>query len=280
MWRYEEHPADMRPDYTLDQHWERYTPQEHAMWRTLFERQSRMLPGRACNEFLDGLENLGITLDGIPRFDQISDILEKRTGWRLVTVPGLIPDDIFFQHLTKRQFPVTYWIRTPEKMDYLQEPDVFHDLFGHVPLLINPVFADYMHAFGEGGIKALSMGALKNIGRLYWFTVEFGLIKTAEGLRIYGSGIVSSKTESIYCLESDAPNRLGFDLMRIMRTDYRIDNVQESYFVIDGFEQLFEATRPDFAPYYQQLKTLPDYEKGEIVPGDQVLHQGSVGFRR
>ncbi|MBN8530922.1 MAG: phenylalanine 4-monooxygenase [Alphaproteobacteria bacterium] len=275
MARYEEHPADMRADYTIDQHWDQYTPEEHAMWRALFERQSKLVAGRACKEYLDGLNGLGITLDGIPDFERVSDLMEKRTGWRLVTVPGLIPEKNFFEHLTHRRFPVTYWIRPPEKMDYLQEPDVFHDLFGHVPLLVNPIFADYMHAFGEGGLKALKLDALNYLGRLYWFTVEFGLINTAEGLRIYGSGIVSSKTETVYCLESPIPNRIGYDTLRIMRTDSRIDALQETYFVIDNFEQLFEATRPDFTPYYEKLKTLPDIPRGQIAEGDIVLHRGT-----
>lgn len=275
MARYEEHPADMRADFTIDQNWDQYTQEEHAMWRMLFERQSKLVPGRACKEYMDGLNGLGITLDGIPDFERVSDLMEKRTGWRLVTVPGLIPEKNFFEHLTHRRFPVTYWIRPPEKMDYLQEPDVFHDLFGHVPLLVNPIFADYMHAFGEGGLKALSLDGLNYLGRLYWFTVEFGLIRTDDGLRIYGSGIVSSKTETVYCLESPIPNRIGFDPMRIMRTDSRIDALQETYFVIDSFEQLFDATRPDFTPYYEKLKTLPDIPKAAVLETDTVIHKGT-----
>jgi phenylalanine-4-hydroxylase len=265
----------VRPDHTLDQPYDRLTQSDHARWRVLFDRQAAMLRGRACREFLTGIEGLGIAADAIPRFDQLSDLLEHATGWRVVAVPGLLPDDVFFRHLAARRFPATWWIRSADRMDYLSEPDVFHDLFGHVPMLMNPVFADYLQAFGEGGLKALSLGALPRLARLYWYTVEFGLLRTKEGLRIYGSGIVSSKGESAYCLESDSPNRIGFDLLRIMRTRYRIDTFQKTYFVIDSFDQLFDATRPDFTVYYQQLAPLTDYGAGDIATGDAVLHRGT-----
>ncbi len=258
-------------DYVIDQGWDDYTGQDHAIWRTLFERQSKLLPGRACGEFLRGLDDLGVAADAIPNFENLSGILERTTGWRIVAVPGLIPDDVFFAHLAERRFPATNWIRAPEQMDYLQEPDVFHDLFGHVPLLMAPVFADYLQAYGKGGLKALRLGALKNLARLYWYTVEFGLIQREEGLRIYGSGIVSSRTESVFCLEDPAPNRIAFDLMRIMQTDYRIDDFQECYFVIDSFDQLFEATRPDFTPYYQELGGKPAIKPGDVLPGDRLV---------
>jgi len=265
-----------RADYTIDQPWSEYTAADHQVWRTLFERQAALLPGRACNEFLAGLEGLGVAADGIPNFERLSDILLKTTGWQIVAVPGLVPDEVFFDHLANRRFPAAWWIRKPEEMDYIEEPDVFHDIYGHVPLLMNPIFADYMQAYGQGGLKARSLGALTNLARLYWYTVEFGLIRTPEGLRIYGSGILSSKGESVFSLDSDAPNRVGFDLMRIMRTKYRIDTFQKSYFVIDSFAQLFDATRPDFTAYYEQLKSLPDFGAGDLAPGDGVLQQGTL----
>ncbi len=258
-------PSD---DFVVEQGWQGYDAGAHAIWRELFERQSRILPGRACREFLDGLDGLGVAADGIPDFARLSDILDRATGWRIVAVPGLVPDDVFFWHLANRRFPATHWIRTPEQMDYLQEPDVFHDIYGHVPMLMNPVFADYMQAYGRGGLKALGLDALPYLARLYWYTVEFGLIRTADGLRIYGSGIVSSRTESVYCLESPTPNRIAFDLMRIMQTDYRIDDLQDVYFVIDDFAQLFDATRPDFTPYYADLKTRPDHATTTVLPSD------------
>ncbi|MHA1599408.1 MAG: phenylalanine 4-monooxygenase [Alphaproteobacteria bacterium] len=265
------HAGTVPGDHVIAQDWDGYTEQDHAVWRALFERQSALLPGRACQEYLDGLAELGVAADGIPDFECLSDILERTTGWRIVAVPGLVPDDIFFRHLAARRFPATNWIRRPAQMDYLQEPDVFHDVFGHVPVLMNPVFADYMAAYGRGGSKALRLGALPKLARLYWYTVEFGLIRTSAGLRIYGSGIVSSRTESVYCLESTKPKRIAFDLLRVMRTEYRIDDLQEGYFVIDSFDQLFAATGPDFTQYYETLKCLSDVPPGAVLPEDELV---------
>lgn len=267
------HAAEQAPraDFTIDQDWDAYTAEEHGVWRTLFRRQAEILQGRAVQEFLNGLEILGVAADGIPDFRRLNEILMRETGWQIVAVPGLVPDDIFFEHLANRRFPSTCFIRKPEQLDYLQEPDVFHDIYGHVPLLVNPVFADYMQAYGRGGLKALRLGALGYLARLYWYTVEFGLIRTGDGLRIYGAGIVSSKGESIYCLEDPEPNRVAFDLMRIMRTNYRIDDYQETYFVIDSFDQLFDATRPDFTAYYETLRKQSDLEPGDVLESDRLL---------
>jgi phenylalanine-4-hydroxylase len=264
-------PGSVPDDHVIAQGWDDYTEQDHAVWRALFERQSALLPGRACNEFLEGLAGLGVAADGIPDFQRLSDILQQTTGWQIVAVPGLVPDDVFFGHLAARRFPATHWIRRPEQMDYLQEPDVFHDVFGHVPLLMNPIFANYLAAYGRGGLKALRLGSLSKLARLYWYTVEFGLIRTAAGLRIYGSGIVSSRTETVYCLESPKPKRIAFDLMRIMRTEYRIDDLQDGYFVIDSFDQLFAATGPDFTPYYESLNHLDDIPPGATLPEDTLV---------
>jgi phenylalanine-4-hydroxylase len=269
-----------RPDWSIDQDWAGYKPEEHGTWRTLFARQARLLRDRAAPEFLDGVARLGVAADAIPDFRRLNDVLGKATGFRIVAVPGLVPDDVFFEHLAHRRFPSTCFIRTPEQLDYIEEPDVFHDIFGHVPLLVNPVFADYMQAYGKGGLKALKQGALEKLSRLYWYTVEFGLITTPAGLRIYGSGIVSSKGESEYCLDHPGPNRLGFDLLRIMRTRYRIDAFQETYFVIDGFDQLFKATRPDFTPYYEELEALPELAAGAVLSTDRVIHRGTGKRRR
>jgi phenylalanine-4-hydroxylase len=258
-----------RADYTIEQRWDAYSAAEHDVWRTLFHRQERILRDRACDEYLAGLTGLGVAADGIPDFRRLNDILGRTTRWSIVAVPGLVPDAIFFEHLANRRFPSTCFIRRREQLDYLQEPDIFHDIYGHVPLLMNPVFADYMQAYGQGGLKALRLGSLHHLARLYWYTVEFGLIRTERGLRIYGSGILSSKGESIYSLEDVQPNRLGFDLLRVMRTQYRIDDFQESYFVIDDFAQLFEATRPDFTPYYERLKQEADLAPGSLLPTDR-----------
>ncbi|WP_147654113.1 phenylalanine 4-monooxygenase [Vulcaniibacterium gelatinicum] len=268
------------PVYTtavVEQPWASYSATDHEVWATLFARQHALLPGRACDEYLQALDAMAMPADRIPKFDDLNRLLRRATGWELVGVEGLLPELTFFDHLAHRRFPVTWWIRRPDQLDYISEPDLFHDLFGHVPLLMHPVFADYMQAYGQGGVKAHAIGpeALVNLTRLYWYTVEFGLIAQRDGLRIYGSGIVSSKGESIYCLESDAPNRIGFDLERIMRTRYRIDTYQKTYFVIESFEQLFEATRPDFAPLYARLAQLPSYPAGTVLDGDRVYHRGT-----
>lgn len=255
----------------IDQGYSSYTAQDHETWRVLFERQAELLPGRACNEFVEGLDALGVDAGGIPDFEKLSDRLEAATGWRIVAVEGLIADDTFFGLLADRRFPVTHWIRNPEQLDYLQEPDCFHDCFGHVPMLFNPVFADYMAAYGRGGLKALRHDALTYLARLYWYTVEFGLIETPDGLRIYGSGIVSSKGETIFALDDAAPNRLGFDLLRIMQTDYIIDHYQQTYFVIENFDQLFDATRPDFVPYYEELKRRDTISPDQVLTSDRRI---------
>jgi len=268
------------PVYTtrvIEQPWAQYTAEDHATWATLFKRQMALLPGRACQEFMQGLGQFGISEHTIPRYSELNEVLNRATGWTLIAVEGLLPELTFFEHLAARQFPVTWWIRKPAQIDYIAEPDLFHDLFGHVPLLLNPMFADYMQAYGAGGVKAASFGpeALVNLTRLYWYTVEFGLIATPAGLRIYGSGIVSSQGESIYALDSLSPNRIGFDLQRVMRTRYRIDTFQKSYFVVQSFEQLMTATRPDFAPYYAQLKAAGPIGAGELKDSDAVFQRGS-----
>jgi phenylalanine-4-hydroxylase len=261
----------------IEQPWDDYSADDHATWAQLYARQRELLVGRASDEFLIAQDAMGMTPDRIPKFDDINRVLGEATGWTLIGVEGLLPELDFFDHLANRRFPVTWWIRKPEQIDYIEEPDLFHDLFGHVPLLMNPVFAEYMQAYGKGGVKAHGIGpeALQNLTRLYWYTVEFGLIQQPDGLRIYGSGIVSSKGESIYCLESDASNRIGFDLERIMRTRYRIDSYQKTYFVIDSFEQLIRATEPDFTPIYARLAQQPSIPAGDVLPGDVVLNRGT-----
>jgi phenylalanine-4-hydroxylase len=205
-------------------------------------------------------------------------VLGRATGWRVVAVPGLVPDALFFAHLANRRFPATRFIRRPAQMDYLQEPDVFHDVFGHAPMLMLPVFADYMQAYGEGGLKALGLGVLERLARVYWYTVEFGLVRLPEGLRIYGSGIVSSRTESIFCLDDPSPNRIAFELRRVLRTRYRIDDLQECYFAIDGFAALLELARIDFAPIYREIAALGDFEPGALAPDDVVLWRGTGAY--
>jgi phenylalanine-4-hydroxylase len=261
----------------VEQPWDDYSATDHDVWRRLYQRQRTLLVGRAADEFLAAQDAMGMTPDRIPKFADMDSALREATGWTLIGVEGLLPELDFFDHLANRRFPVTWWIRRPDQVDYIEEPDLFHDLFGHVPLLMNPVFADYMQAYGRGGVKAHGIGpeALQMLTRLYWYTVEFGLIRQNDGLRIYGSGIVSSKGESIHCLDSDAPNRIAFDLERIMRTRYRIDTYQKTYFVIDSFEQLMDATRPDFAPIYARLAAQDSVPAGAVLDGDTVFHEGT-----
>jgi phenylalanine-4-hydroxylase len=255
-----------------------FTAEEHETWRILYKRQLEVLPNRAIGMFMDSLATLGINQDRIPSFHEVNEILMKRTGWQVVPVPGLIPDEPFFELLANRRFPCGNFIRTPEQLDYIQEPDIFHDLFGHVPLLADPVFGDYVAAFGRGGLKAAKLGTVDKLARLYWYTVEFGLIQEAQGLRIYGAGILSSPTESIFCLESDSPHRIKFNLKRILQTHFQIDDFQDNYFIIDSFKQLFDETFADFGPVYAALEGKPEYEPGTLLAGDVVVHKGTGAY--
>ncbi len=272
-------PPEGAPDWTIPQNWADYTAEDHATWDTLFARQSKLLPGRASNAWLRGLDVLKLSKPGIPDFEELSERLTKLTGWSVVAVPGLVPDDVFFDHMANRRFVAGNFIRRPDQLDYLQEPDVFHDVFGHVPMLADPVFADYLAAYGRGGQRALGLDALKYLGRLYWYTVEFGLIAEPEGLRIYGSGIVSSYAETRFALDDPSPNRIALDLARVMRTEYRIDDFQQNYFVIPSFEELLRLTvETDFAPLYEELKALPDIPVARIEPGDVVITEGTQDY--
>ncbi|MEX2628392.1 MAG: phenylalanine 4-monooxygenase [Tistlia sp.] len=268
-------PRPVAADYSVEQRWSEYGPEDHAVWRRLFERQSGLLPARACPAFLKGLARLPFGGEAVPDFEALSDALERTTGWRVVAVPGLVPDAVFFEHLANRRFPAAHWIRRPDELDYLEEPDLFHDIFGHVPMLMDPVFADYMQAYGQGGLRALGRKVLHRLARLYWYTVEFGLVAGAGGLEIYGAGILSSHSETLFALEDDSPNRIAFDLERVMRTRYRIDDFQESYFVVRDFDELLRLAEIDFAPLYDRVAALQDVEPGRLLPGDRLLHRGN-----
>jgi len=264
-----------RADWTIEQGWENYSAEQHATWKTLFERQTKLLPGRACDEFVQGMRDLPIGAEQIPDFRRLSDVLMKRTGWQVVAVPGLVPDEVFFEHLANRRFPSGHFIRKPHELDYLEEPDVFHDVFGHVPMLMNSVIADYIQAYGEGGLRAQRLGKLANLARVYWYTVEFGLLQQSDGLRIYGAGIASSYTESVFALDDPSPNRVRFDLERVMRTHYRIDDFQESYFVIDNLDELLALAHIDFGPMYERAQGQPEYGPAEILPDDTLISRGT-----
>jgi phenylalanine-4-hydroxylase len=265
-------------DWTIDQGWDNYTPEEHATWKRLYERQTKLLPDRACDEFVAGMRALPITAEKIPDFRRLSDVLMRATGWQVVAVPGLVPDEVFFEHLANRRFPAGQFIRKPQQLDYLEEPDVFHDVFGHVPMLMNPVIADYIQAYGVGGLRAQRLGALAQLARVYWYTVEFGLVEQHGGLRIYGSGIASSFAESVFAIKDASPNRIRFDLQRVMRTRYRIDDFQETYFVIRDLDELLALARIDFGPIYEQVKGLPEFEPCDVLPTDQVITRGTGAY--
>ncbi|WP_292084588.1 phenylalanine 4-monooxygenase [Brevundimonas sp. UBA7506] len=275
---FEAPPEGAAADWTIPQNWAAYTDVEHETWNTLYARQMKILPGRACEAYMRGLDALDLNMGGIPDFEVMNPKLQALTGWTVVCVPGLVPDDVFFDHLANRRFVSGQFIRKPDQLDYLQEPDIFHDVFGHVPMLTDPDFAAYMEAYGKGGQRAQSLGMLKNLARLYWYTVEFGLMKEADGLRIYGAGIVSSATESVFSLEDASPNRLGFDLERVMKTLYRIDDFQQVYFVIDSIEKLKEVTLQDFGPIYERLKGAEELPIEAVLPSDRVFTRGTQAY--
>ena len=271
-------PEGAAEDWTIPQDWAAYTDVEHQTWDTLYARQMKVLPGRAAEVFFEGLKALDLSTGGIPDFAVMNPKLQALTGWTVVCVPGLVPDEVFFDHLANRRFPSGQFIRRPDQLDYLQEPDIFHDVFGHVPMLTNPDFAAYMEAYGKGGQRAASLGMLPNLARLYWYTVEFGLMKEADELRIYGAGIVSSATESVFSLDDPSPNRLGFDLERVMKTLYRIDDFQQVYFVVDTIEQLKRETLQDFGPIYDRLAGLEPIPIETILAEDVVYTDGTQAY--
>ncbi len=247
-------PAHLGPDW-LEPAQTQYSSEDHAVWNDLFARQMDVLPGRAATAFLAGLDKLDLSRGGIPEFGAMSQELNSLTGWTVVPVPMLIPDHVFFWHLANRRFPAGNFIRTRETFDYIQEPDVFHDVFGHVPMLTDPVYADYMQEYGRAGWKAMRYNRLKALGALYWYTVEFGLIEEAQGIRAYGAGILSGPTEARFAVEAKSPNRIMLNVDRVMRTDYVISDLQPTYFVIQSFEDSVpQDCRARFRPALQKSR--------------------------
>lgn len=273
--------SDEYSQYIVDQGYAGYSQEEHGTWTILFDRQSEIVKNRACKEFFEGQETLGIDNSGIPDFRDVNKKLAKTTGWEIMPVAGIIPDLPFFKMLSDRKFPAGNFIRGRNSLDYIQEPDVFHDVFGHVPLLSHPVFADYLQEFGKGGAKAHKHGLIPALARLYWYTVEFGLIEAPEGLRIYGAGILSSPGETVFSLEDPSPNRIRFDMRRIMRTEYRVDDYQQSYFAIRSFEQLFKDTYEDFTPIYEEMKKdAAKYTLTDVLANDSVITKGTQAYAK
>ena len=237
-----------------------YSDDEHAVWNELITRQLEIVQGRACQEFLDGLEILELPTERIPQLGEVSEKLLERTGWQVAAVPALIDFDRFFQLLSERRFPAATFIRSREEMEYLQEPDIFHEIFGHCAMLTHPAFADFTHAYGVAGVRADKKDRAM-LARLYWFTVEFGLVQTGKGLRIYGGGINSSPGETVYALESDVPDRRPFDPVAALRTPYRIDIFQTVYYVLEKLDDLFELSRSDLLGMITKARAL-----GEFAP--------------
>ncbi len=259
-------------DYTVGQDWQAYTPEMHARWRRLHSRQSALVETHACAAFREGLARLDCA-DGIPRFEDANAILEPATGWRLVGVPGFIPDAVFFDHLAHRRFPVTRWLREEHELDYLVEPDIFHDFFGHVPMLLDPTIADFLELYGKAGARAMAMDALDMLARIYWYTIEFGLVReSADGLgrlKVFGAGIISSSGETRFSLEDPEVLRLPFDAVRVMRTGYMIDAFQKTYFVLESLPQLIEdLVGLDFGPVYETWRQAPPIPAGDLLPGE------------
>jgi phenylalanine-4-hydroxylase len=272
-------PAHVGEDW-LEPKQTEYDSEDDAIWNDLFARQMDILPGRAASAFLAGLDKLDLGRGGVPEFGKLSEELGALTGWSVVPVPMLIPDHVFFWHLANRRFPAGNFIRTRETFDYIQEPDVFHDVFGHVPMLTDPVFADYMQEYGRAGWKAMRYNHLKALGALYWYTVEFGLIlEQGKDLRAYGAGILSGPTEAVFSVEGQSPNRIMLNVDRVMRTDYVISDLQPTYFVIESFEDLYRQTvERDFDRLYRSLGAGFTYANTAVIDVDNVLHHGTQEY--
>ncbi|MEL7198037.1 MAG: phenylalanine 4-monooxygenase [Pseudomonadota bacterium] len=271
-------PAHVGEDW-LEPAQTQYSSEDDAIWNDLFARQVEVLPGRAATAFLKGLDRLDLARGGVPDFGVMSEELTKLTGWSVVPVPMLIPDHVFFWHLANRRFPAGNFIRTRETFDYIQEPDIFHDVFGHVPMLTDPVFADYMQEYGRAGWKAMRYNRLKSLGSLYWYTVEFGLIEEADGIKAYGAGILSGPTEAVFAVEAQSPNRIMLNVDRVMRTDYVISDLQPTYFVIESFEDLYRQTvERDFDRLYKNLGAGFTYANSAVIDVDYVVHRGTQEY--
>nr|WP_207912351.1 phenylalanine 4-monooxygenase [Parafrankia sp. BMG5.11] len=271
-------PAHVGDDW-LEPRQADYSSDDDAIWNDLFARQMEVLPGRAAGAFMAGLQKLNLNRGGVPEFGKLSEDLSALTGWSVVPVPMLIPDHVFFWHLANRRFPAGNFIRTRETFDYIEEPDVFHDVFGHVPMLTDPVYADYMQEYGRAGWKAMRYNRLKALGALYWYTVEFGLIEEAGGIKAYGAGILSGPTEIVYATEAQSPNRIMLNVDRVMRTDYVISDLQPTYFVIESFEDLYRQTvERDFDRLYRSLHPGFTYANSAVIDLDHAVHVGTQEY--
>lgn len=262
-------PEGAASDWTMPQHWPAFTPDQHATWRTLFDQQSAALRGYACADFLRGLDILRAMPPGVPDFSELNRHLVRATGWEIVAVPGWIPNEPFFDHLANKRFPAANFLRPPEQIGYSEEPDMFHDIFGHIPMLTNPAFSEFLVAYGQAGLRAEKLGASDYLGRLWLYTTEFGLVVEQGELRAFGGGLLSSYAETVAALTSPAPRRIWLDIERVMRTRYHFDEFQRIYFVVEGFDALLRATEEtDFARIYARIAGDAALEPEDAFPGD------------
>lgn len=267
---FETPPQGVASDWSMPQNWEQFTSQDHERWRTFAAKQAKALEGLASATFLEGVRALELDRLGVPDFAIWNERLHSLTGWEVVAVPGVIPNAPFFKMLSQRKFPVANFLRQGPSFDYNDEPDMFHDVFGHMPMFIDPTFGEFMCAYGRAGIRAERLGMSDWLGRLYLHTVEFGLIQEGGGLRAYGAGLMSSHAETLHALTSPAPRRLKFDLPRLMRTDWPFDEFQPTYFVIESFDALLEEMETtSLKQVYDTVRALPLIAIGEPAPSDQ-----------
>lgn len=256
-----------RSDFTVEQDYAAYSQEDQAVWRTLSERQAGLTKRLAHSSYLRGVDALGL-MERVPEFDAVSDKLDKLTGWRLVAVPGLIPAPAFFEHLAGRRFPVTNWLRRIDELDYIVEPDMFHDFFGHVPILSQPTFADFMQTYGQTALDVIDSGGGEMITRLYWYTAEFGLIREeGQPLKAFGAGLMSSYSELQFAVEGNEANHVPMDIETIMRTGYEIDKFQRAYFVLPSFEALGEAmAAADIRAIIARYRKEPPLDPSKLRP--------------
>jgi len=271
-------PEGVAEDWSMPQNWAQFSETDHARWRDFAAKQAKALEGLASDTFLEGVRALELDTLGVPEFDRWNDTLRAATGWEVVAVPGVIPNAPFFEMLAQRRFPVSNFLRQGQSFEYSDEPDMFHDVFGHMPMFIDPTFGEFMSAYGRAGIRAEKLGMSDWLGRLYLHTVEFGLIEERGSLRAYGAGLMSSHAETLHALTSDEPRRLRFDLPRLMRTQWPFDQFQPTYFVIESFDALLEEMETtSLKDVYGQVADAPLIPIGEADPSDQLYAKTTVG---
>ncbi|MEP0190386.1 MAG: phenylalanine 4-monooxygenase [Erythrobacter sp.] len=267
---FETPPEGVAQDWSVPQNWEQFTQKDHDRWTEFAAKQTKALEGLTCDAFLDGVRALELDRLGVPEFSTWNERLRSVTGWEVIAVPGVIPNEPFFRMLSERKFPVANFLRQGPSFEYSEEPDMFHDVFGHMPMFIDPTFGEFMSAYGRAGLRAEKIGMSDWLGRLYLHTVEFGLIREGGQLRAYGAGLMSSYAESVHALTSEEPRRLRFNLPRIMRTQWPFDTFQPTYFVIEGFEALLEEMETtSLRNVYNEVADLPLFPIGESAPDDR-----------